>query len=70
MLLPKELQTSLDQIIDLLKDLDHFKNQFESDLQPLLAAVHSLKDLEKSRSVPLSKVCFPCLLTQDRVPSK
>ncbi|XP_066478185.1 glucosylceramide transporter ABCA12 [Tiliqua scincoides] len=57
-LLPKELQTSLDQMTDLLKDLDHFKNQFASDLHPLLVAIHSLKDLKKSRSVPLTKALF------------
>ncbi|KAJ6665350.1 hypothetical protein lerEdw1_004399 [Lerista edwardsae] len=57
-LLPKELQTSLDQMTDFLKDLDHFKNRFESDLRPLLNAIHSLKDLPQSRNVPLSKALF------------
>ncbi|KAH0621712.1 hypothetical protein JD844_023309 [Phrynosoma platyrhinos] len=55
MFLPKELQTSLDQVFDLLKELDHFKKKVASDVRPLLDAIHSLKKLRQSRNAPLSK---------------
>ncbi|XP_034994859.1 glucosylceramide transporter ABCA12 [Zootoca vivipara] len=54
-LFPMELQTSLDKVLALLKDLDHIKEQVVSDVRPLLDAIHSLKKLRQSRNVPLSK---------------
>ncbi|XP_048339496.1 glucosylceramide transporter ABCA12 [Sphaerodactylus townsendi] len=58
MLFPKELQSSLDKVFGLLQDLDHFKNRVESDVRPLLDAIHSLKKLRQSRNAPLSKALF------------
>ncbi|XP_054827532.1 glucosylceramide transporter ABCA12 [Eublepharis macularius] len=55
MFFPKKLQSSLDKVFGLLEDLDHFKNQVESDVRPLLDAIHSLKKLRQSRNAPLSK---------------
>ncbi|XP_044288088.1 glucosylceramide transporter ABCA12-like [Varanus komodoensis] len=57
-LFPKELQTSLDQVLDLLKDLNHIKKQVASDVHPLLDAIHTLKELQQSRSTPISKLLF------------
>nr|XP_060637352.1 glucosylceramide transporter ABCA12 [Anolis sagrei ordinatus] len=55
MFFPKELQTPLDQVFDLLKELNHFKEKVISDVRPLLDAVHSLKKLRQSRNAPFSK---------------
>ncbi|XP_008111746.2 glucosylceramide transporter ABCA12 isoform X1 [Anolis carolinensis] len=52
---PKELQISLDQVFDLLKELNHFKKKVISDVHPLLDAIHSLKKLRQSRNAPFSK---------------
>ncbi|XP_061463687.1 glucosylceramide transporter ABCA12 isoform X2 [Rhineura floridana] len=57
-LFPKELQSSLDKVLALLKDLDHIKKQVASDVSPLLNAIHSLKKLHQSRNAPLSKALF------------
>ncbi|KAJ7345047.1 hypothetical protein JRQ81_000997, partial [Phrynocephalus forsythii] len=54
-LLPKEIQTSLDKVLGLLKELEGFKKQITSDIRPLLDAIHSLKKLRQSRNAPLSK---------------
>ncbi|XP_060113052.1 glucosylceramide transporter ABCA12 [Heteronotia binoei] len=67
MLFPKELQSSLDKVFGLLQELDHFKNRVESDVQPLLDAIHSLKKLRQSRNAPLSKALSKASsLTMDR----
>ncbi|XP_077175432.1 glucosylceramide transporter ABCA12 isoform X2 [Paroedura picta] len=64
---PKELQSSLDKVFALLQELDHFMNRVESDVQPLLDAIHSLKKLRQSRDAPLSKALFKASnLTMDR----
>ncbi|XP_062972176.1 glucosylceramide transporter ABCA12 [Elgaria multicarinata webbii] len=55
---PKELQTPLDNLLDLLKDLDHFKKQVASDVHPLFDAIHLLKKLQQSRNAPFSKALF------------
>ncbi|XP_015279544.1 PREDICTED: ATP-binding cassette sub-family A member 12 [Gekko japonicus] len=58
MLFPKEVQASLDKVSGLLHELDHFKSRVESDVRPLLDAIHSLKKMRQSRNAPLSKALF------------
>uniref|UniRef100_A0A8C0QKP8 ATP binding cassette subfamily A member 12 n=1 Tax=Chelonoidis abingdonii TaxID=106734 RepID=A0A8C0QKP8_CHEAB len=56
MFFPKELQKSMDKMLGLLKEMEHFRNQVASGMRPLLEAINSFKKLRQSRNVPLSKV--------------
>uniref|UniRef100_A0A8C3HPH6 ATP binding cassette subfamily A member 12 n=1 Tax=Chrysemys picta bellii TaxID=8478 RepID=A0A8C3HPH6_CHRPI len=56
MFFPKELQKSMDKMLGLLKEIEHFRNQVASGMRPLLEAINSFKKLRQSRNVPLSKV--------------
>uniref|UniRef100_A0A669QJ45 ATP binding cassette subfamily A member 12 n=1 Tax=Phasianus colchicus TaxID=9054 RepID=A0A669QJ45_PHACC len=56
MLFPKEIQKPVDKILNLLTKMKYFRHQVESDVDPLLQAIHSLKKLRQSRRMPLSKV--------------
>ncbi|XP_042678296.1 glucosylceramide transporter ABCA12 [Centrocercus urophasianus] len=56
MLFPKEIQKPVDKILNLLTKMKYFQHQVESDVDPLLQAIHSLKKLRQSRRMPLSKV--------------
>uniref|UniRef100_A0A8C4TS80 ATP binding cassette subfamily A member 12 n=1 Tax=Falco tinnunculus TaxID=100819 RepID=A0A8C4TS80_FALTI len=56
MLFPKELQKPVDKMLGLLTKMKYFRRQVESDVDPLLQAIHSLKKLRQSRNVPLTKV--------------
>ncbi|KAM6269041.1 glucosylceramide transporter ABCA12 [Porphyrio hochstetteri] len=58
MLFPEELQKPVDKMLGLLTKVKYFRHQVESDVDPLLQAIHSLKDLQQSRSVPLTKALF------------
>uniref|UniRef100_A0A8C3T374 ATP binding cassette subfamily A member 12 n=1 Tax=Chelydra serpentina TaxID=8475 RepID=A0A8C3T374_CHESE len=58
MFFPKELQKSMDKMLGLLKEMEHFRNQVESGMRPLLEAINSFKKLRQSRNVPLSKALF------------
>ncbi|XP_015144790.2 glucosylceramide transporter ABCA12 isoform X3 [Gallus gallus] len=55
MLFPKEIQKPVDKILNLLTKMKYFRHQVESDVDPLLQAIHSLKKLRQSRRMPLSK---------------
>ncbi|XP_032661205.1 glucosylceramide transporter ABCA12 [Chelonoidis abingdonii] len=55
MFFPKELQKSMDKMLGLLKEMEHFRNQVASGMRPLLEAINSFKKLRQSRNVPLSK---------------
>ncbi|XP_040532198.1 glucosylceramide transporter ABCA12 isoform X1 [Gallus gallus] len=55
MLFPKEIQKPVDKILNLLTKMKYFRHQVESDVNPLLQAIHSLKKLRQSRRMPLSK---------------
>ncbi|XP_021254439.1 ATP-binding cassette sub-family A member 12 [Numida meleagris] len=55
MLFPKEIQKPVDKILSLLTKMKYFQHQVESDVDPLLQAIHSLKKLRQSRKTPLSK---------------
>uniref|UniRef100_G1MX17 ATP binding cassette subfamily A member 12 n=1 Tax=Meleagris gallopavo TaxID=9103 RepID=G1MX17_MELGA len=56
MLFSKEIQKPMDKILNLLTKMKYFRHQVESDVDPLLQAIHSLKKLQQSRRMPLSKV--------------
>ncbi|KAM6349075.1 glucosylceramide transporter ABCA12 [Alca torda] len=58
MFFPKELQKSMDKMLDLLTKMKYFRQQVESGVDPLLQAIHSLKKLRQSRNVPLTKALF------------
>ncbi|XP_053900841.1 glucosylceramide transporter ABCA12 [Malaclemys terrapin pileata] len=58
MFFPKELQKSMDKMLGLLKEIEHFRNQVASGMRPLLEAINSFKKLRQSRNVPLSKALF------------
>ncbi|XP_005244475.3 glucosylceramide transporter ABCA12 [Falco peregrinus] len=58
MLFPKELQKPVDKMLGLLTKMKYFRRQVESDVDPLLQAIHSLKKLRQSRNVPLTKALF------------
>ncbi|CAM4633927.1 unnamed protein product [Caretta caretta] len=58
MFFPKELQKSMDKMLGLLKEMEHFRNQVASGMRPLLEAINSFKKLRQSRNVPLSKALF------------
>ncbi|XP_054065519.1 glucosylceramide transporter ABCA12 isoform X2 [Rissa tridactyla] len=58
MFFPKELQKSVDEMLDLLTKMKYFRHQVESGVDPLLQAIHSLKKLRQSRNVPLTKALF------------
>lgn len=49
MLFPKEIQKPVDKILNLLTKMKYFRHQVESDVDPLLQAIHSLKKLRQSR---------------------
>uniref|UniRef100_A0A8C4KNR7 ATP binding cassette subfamily A member 12 n=2 Tax=Dromaius novaehollandiae TaxID=8790 RepID=A0A8C4KNR7_DRONO len=55
MFFPKELQKPVDKMLGLLTEMKYFRHQVESDVHPLLQAIHSLKKLRQSRNVPLTK---------------
>ncbi|XP_030309992.1 ATP-binding cassette sub-family A member 12 [Calypte anna] len=55
MLFPKELQRPVDKMLDLLTKMKYYRHQIESEVDPLLQAIHSLKKLRRSRNVPLTK---------------
>ncbi|XP_043381517.1 glucosylceramide transporter ABCA12 [Chelonia mydas] len=58
MFFPKELQKSMDKMLGLLKEMEHFRNQVASGMRPLLEVINSFKKLRQSRNVPLSKALF------------
>ncbi|KAM9548914.1 glucosylceramide transporter ABCA12-like [Guaruba guarouba] len=58
MFFPKELQKPMDKMLGLLTKVKYFRNQVESDVDPLLQAIHSLKKLRQSRNMPLTKALF------------
>nr|XP_006127456.1 ATP-binding cassette sub-family A member 12 [Pelodiscus sinensis] len=58
MFFPKELQKSMDKTLGLLKEMEHFRDQVASDLHPLIDAINSFRNLQRSRKVPLSKALF------------
>lgn len=68
MLFPKEIQKPVDKILNLLTKMKYFRHQVESDVDPLLQAIHSLKKLRQSRMMPLSKVCVVCICFGGKMP--
>uniref|UniRef100_A0A8C4TS45 ATP binding cassette subfamily A member 12 n=1 Tax=Falco tinnunculus TaxID=100819 RepID=A0A8C4TS45_FALTI len=64
MLFPKELQKPVDKMLGLLTKMKYFRRQVESDVDPLLQAIHSLKKLRQSRNVPLTKVHVVSMITR------
>ncbi|XP_062459511.1 glucosylceramide transporter ABCA12 [Pezoporus occidentalis] len=58
MFFPKELQKPMDKMLSLLTKVKYFRNQVESDVDPLLQTIHSLKKLWQSRNMPLTKALF------------
>uniref|UniRef100_A0A669QFQ1 ATP binding cassette subfamily A member 12 n=1 Tax=Phasianus colchicus TaxID=9054 RepID=A0A669QFQ1_PHACC len=68
MLFPKEIQKPVDKILNLLTKMKYFRHQVESDVDPLLQAIHSLKKLRQSRRMPLSKVCVVCIYFGGKMP--
>ncbi|XP_061204119.1 glucosylceramide transporter ABCA12 [Neopsephotus bourkii] len=58
MFFPKELQKPMDKMLGFLTKVKYFRNQVESDVDPLLQAIHSLKKLRQSRNMPLTKALF------------
>ncbi|XP_077641321.1 glucosylceramide transporter ABCA12 [Lonchura striata] len=58
MFFPKELQKPMDKILGLLTKMEYFRHQVESGIDPLLQAIHSLKKLQQSRKMPLTKALF------------
>ncbi|KAF4791142.1 ATP-binding cassette sub-family A member 12 [Turdus rufiventris] len=58
MFFPKELQKPMDKMLGLLTKMKYFRHQVESGIDPLLQAVHSLKNLRQSRKMPLTKALF------------
>ncbi|KAM6332822.1 glucosylceramide transporter ABCA12 [Podargus strigoides] len=58
MFFPKELQKPVDKMLGLLTKMKYFRHQVESGIDPLLQAIHSLKKLQQSRNVPLTKALF------------
>ncbi|XP_068542414.1 glucosylceramide transporter ABCA12 isoform X1 [Anas acuta] len=58
MLFPKELQKPVDKMLGLLTKMKYYRHQVESDVDPLLQAIHSLKKLRQSRRMSLSKALF------------
>ncbi|KFW06742.1 ATP-binding cassette sub-family A member 12, partial [Eurypyga helias] len=58
MFFPKELQKPMDKLLGLLTKMKYFRHQVESDIDPLLQAIHSLKKLRQSRNVPLTEALF------------
>uniref|UniRef100_A0A803V3Y8 ATP binding cassette subfamily A member 12 n=1 Tax=Ficedula albicollis TaxID=59894 RepID=A0A803V3Y8_FICAL len=63
MFFPKELQKPMDKMLGLLTKMKYFRHQVESGIDPLLQAIHSLKKLQQSRKMPLTKVCAACMIT-------
>ncbi|KAI6065336.1 ATP-binding cassette sub-family A member 12 [Aix galericulata] len=55
MLFPKDLQKPVDRMLGLLTKMKYYRHQVESDVDPLLQAIHSLKKLRQSRRMSLSK---------------
>ncbi|XP_056352681.1 glucosylceramide transporter ABCA12 [Oenanthe melanoleuca] len=55
MFFPKELQKPMDKMLGLLTKMKYFRHQVESGIDPLLQAIHSLKKLQQSRKMPLTK---------------
>ncbi|XP_065607453.1 glucosylceramide transporter ABCA12 [Cyrtonyx montezumae] len=55
MLFPKEIQKPVDKILSLLTKMKYFRHQVESHVDPLLQAIHSLKELRQSRRTLLGK---------------
>uniref|UniRef100_A0A8B9W0S0 ATP binding cassette subfamily A member 12 n=1 Tax=Anas zonorhyncha TaxID=75864 RepID=A0A8B9W0S0_9AVES len=68
MLFPKELQKPVDKMLSLLTKMKYYRHQVESDVDPLLQAIHSLKKLRQSRRMSLSKVCVVCLCLGGKTP--
>ncbi|XP_040416717.1 ATP-binding cassette sub-family A member 12 [Cygnus olor] len=58
MLFPKELQKPVDKMLGILTKMKYYRHQVESDVDPLLQAIHSLKKLRQSRRMSLSKALF------------
>uniref|UniRef100_A0A8C3CZF0 ATP binding cassette subfamily A member 12 n=1 Tax=Cairina moschata TaxID=8855 RepID=A0A8C3CZF0_CAIMO len=48
MLFPKELQKPVDRMLGLLTKMKYYRHQVESDVDPLLQAIHSLKKLRQA----------------------
>lgn len=68
MFFPKELQKPMDKMLGLLTKVKYFRNQVESDVDPLLQAIHSLKKLRQSRNTPLTKVRVDCMCFAGKTP--
>uniref|UniRef100_A0A8B9EG06 ATP binding cassette subfamily A member 12 n=1 Tax=Anser cygnoides TaxID=8845 RepID=A0A8B9EG06_ANSCY len=58
MFFPKELQKPVDKMLGVLTKMKYYRHQVESDVDPLLQAIHSLKKLRQSRRMSLSKALF------------
>ncbi|RLV92200.1 hypothetical protein DV515_00013870, partial [Chloebia gouldiae] len=58
MFFPKDLQKPMDKMLGLLTKMEYFRHQVESGIDPLLQAIHSLKKLQQSRKMPLTKALF------------
>ncbi|XP_063256168.1 glucosylceramide transporter ABCA12 [Prinia subflava] len=58
MFFPKELQKPMDKMLGLLTKMKYFRHQVESGIDPLLQAIHSLKKLQQSRKMPMTKALF------------
>uniref|UniRef100_A0A8C2TPX5 ATP binding cassette subfamily A member 12 n=1 Tax=Coturnix japonica TaxID=93934 RepID=A0A8C2TPX5_COTJA len=67
-LFPKEIQKPVDKILNLLTKMKHFRHRVESDVDPLLQAIHSLKKLRQNRRMPLSKVRVVCICFGGKTP--
>lgn len=68
MLFPKELQKPVDRMLGLLTKMKYYRHQVESDVDPLLQAIHSLKKLRQSRRMSLNKVCVVCVCLGGKTP--
>ncbi|XP_061858379.1 glucosylceramide transporter ABCA12 [Colius striatus] len=58
MFFPKELQKPVDKMLGLLTKMKYFRHKVESEVDPLLQAINSLKKLRQSRNMPLTKALF------------
>ncbi|KYO33489.1 hypothetical protein Y1Q_0008681 [Alligator mississippiensis] len=58
MLFPKELQKSMEKLLDFLTEIKKFKNKVASGISPLSEAINSFRNLQQSRKVALSEALF------------
>ncbi|XP_019410082.1 PREDICTED: ATP-binding cassette sub-family A member 12 [Crocodylus porosus] len=58
MFFPKELQKSVEKLLDFLTEIKKFKNKVASGISPLSEAINSFRNLQQSRKVVLSEALF------------